>query len=168
MNTGQMMIGIAALGLVTFTVLNFNRGSINTQDALIYNKEFILATTIAQSVLDEVSGKAFDEEIVEGNDIFSASDFSNKLEADPGEVYPNFDDVDDFNNYTRTDSIPQMGVFDISVSVDWMSDGLVKTISKTYNKNVTIRVTSPALTNFFTEKQDTIVLTSLFSQWILL
>ena len=37
-----------------------------------------------------------------------------------------------------------------------------------YNKNITIRVTSPALTNFFTEKQDTIVLTSLFSQWILL
>jgi hypothetical protein len=163
-----MMIGIAALALVTFTVLNFNRGSISTQDALIYNKEFILATTIAQSLLDEISSKDYDEEIVNGSSIITASDFSDLLKAETGEVYPFYDDIDDYNNFTRSDTIPQMGVFNVSVSLNWMTDGLVKTASKTYNKNVTIRVTSTALTNFFTDKQDTVVITSLFSQWTLL
>ena len=165
MNTGQMMLGIFALGIVTMTSLNFNKGTMNTQDALIYNKEFILATTIAQSVLDEISGKAYDEEIVNGNSIYSANDFSTQLKAESGEVYPNYDDLDDFNNFSQTDTIPQMGVFDIKVEVDYYTDALVKTSSKTYNKNVTIYVTSNTLVNFYTNEQDTLVLSSIFSQW---
>ena len=168
MNTGQMMIGIFAISLLTMTVLNFNKDSLNTQDALIYNKEFILATSIAASMLDEISGKAYDEEVVNGSAIFSAKDFSNSLKADGGESYPNFDDVDDYNKFSKTDTIPQMGAFDVYVEVDYYTDALLKTSSRTYNKNITIRVTSDALVNFYTNKQDTLVVSSLLSQWAML
>ena len=167
MNTGQMMIGILAITLVTMTVLNFNKGSLNTQDALIYNKEFILATTIAQSMLEEISGKAYDEKAI-GNPIYSANDFSNDLKADGGESYPNYDDIDDYNGFTKTDSIPQMGVFDIIVEVNYFTDALAATSAKTFNKNVTIKVASDALINFYTEERDTLVLSSLFSKWEML
>ena len=168
MNTGQMMLGICALGIIAMTTLNFNKGTMNTQDALIYNKEFILATTIGQSLLDEISSKAYDEEIVNGNSIYSANDFSTNLKSDASEVYPNYDDIDDYNSFTKTDSIPEMGVFDLKVEVDYYTDNLVKTTAKTYNKNVTIYVTSNTLVNFYTNKQDTLVLSSLFSQWEML
>jgi hypothetical protein len=168
MNTGQMMLGVLALAIVTMTALNFNKGTMNTQDALIYNKEFILATTIAQSVLDEISSKAYDEEIVNGKSIYSANDFSSSLKAESGETYPDYDDIDDFNNFSRTDTIPQMGVFNVFVQVDYFTDGLAKTSSRTYNKNVTIHITSNSLMNFYTNKQDTLALSSLFSQWEML
>ena len=90
------------------------------------------------------------------------------MKAESGEVYPNFDDVDDFNNYTRSDTIPKMGIFNISVSVSYMNDNFVETTSKTYNKNVTVQVTSPSLINFYTEIEDTMRLTSLFSHWTIL
>ncbi|MBK8944850.1 MAG: hypothetical protein IPM32_06195 [Ignavibacteriae bacterium] len=168
MNTGQMMIGIVALGLVTFTLLNFNRGSISTQDSITYNKSFILATTVAQSVLDEINSKAYDEEIVNGTKIFSANDFSDVLKKETGETYPNFDDIDDYNNFSRSDSIPQMGVFNINVKVEYLTDDLQPTVSKTYNKNITVRISSPSLFNFFKDVQDTVEVKSLFSQWTLL
>lgn len=168
MNTGQMMIGIFALGLVSFTILNFNKGSISTQDALIYNKEFILATTIAQSMLDEINGKAYDEVIVNGTSILSSSNFSSSLQADPAEVYPNFDDIDDYNNFTKRDSIPGMGTFNIKVEVNYMSDDFIPTTARTYNKNVIVKITSPTLINFFTQEKDTLVLTSLYSQWTMI
>lgn len=162
------MIGIVALGLVTFTLLNFNRGSISTQDSMIYNKSFILATTVAQSVLDEINSKAYDEEIVNGTKIFSANDFSDVLKKESGETYPNFDDIDDYNDFSRSDSIPQMGVFNISVKVGYLTDDLEPTGSPTYNKSITVRITSPSLYNFYKEKEDTLIVKSLFSQWTLL
>ncbi|MCP5061427.1 MAG: hypothetical protein GY936_03065 [Ignavibacteriae bacterium] len=168
MNTGQMMIGIAAFALVTMTILNFNRGSINTQDVLIYNKAFIVATTIAKSTLDEISKMEFDEEIVEGNSIVTANDFSAVLGAESSEVYPNFDDVDDYNNFTKIESVPSIGSFNVSVEVTYMTDDLVTTTAKTYNKNVTVKITSKIMANVFTDKVDTVIISSLFSQWKML
>jgi hypothetical protein len=168
MNTGQMMLGIFALGILTLVSLNYNSGSINTQDALTYNKEFILSTTIAQSMLDEINSKAYDEEIVLGKTIYSANDFSSSLKKDGGESYPNFDDVDDYNYFSKNDTIPNMGIFNVFVEVTYMTDKLIPTSSRTYNKNVTVRVTSPSLINYYSQKQDTLVLSSLYSQWTML
>jgi len=168
MNTGQMLITLAALTLVMITTLNHNRTSMATEDNMIYSKEFILAASVAESMLDEISGKAYDEEIVKGKTIISASDFSSNLGKDGGETYPDFDDIDDYNNFSKTDSIPNMGIFTATVSVEYMSDDLIPSVSKTYNKNVTVRVTSPNLFNILTEKSDTMVVQSLYSQWKML
>lgn len=168
MNTGQMMIGITAMGLVAYIILNFSNSSLSTQDSIIYSKEFIVATTLAQSTLDEISDKFYDEVVAEGKTIKSEKDFSSTLGTDASEVYPNFDDVDDYNNFNKTEIVPQMGEFTVSVQVEYMTDGLVKSGTKTYNKNVTIYVTSPTLYNYYSEKPDTLVLSSLFSKWTIL
>ncbi|MBK7104597.1 MAG: hypothetical protein IPH62_04875 [Ignavibacteriae bacterium] len=168
MNTGQMLITIAALTLVVITTLNHNRASLTTQDNMIYNKEFILATSVGQSILDEISGKAYDEEIIKGTKILSANNFSSTLGKETGENYPNFDDVDDYNNLVKIDTIPNMGEFTSYVYVDYMNDDLQVTTSKSFNKSVTVRITSPTLLNYFTDKPDTMTITSLFSQWVML
>lgn len=167
MNTGQMMIGVMAMGLLTLTILNFNKGSLTTQDNLIYNKEFILATSVAQSILDEISTKEFDEEIVKGKTIDSENDFSSNLKSE-GESYSDFDDIDDYNNYSKTELIPGMGTFSVEVSVNYMTNSLSTSTTQTYNKNVTVRVTNSALMNYYTNKQDTLSMSTLFSQWKML
>lgn len=168
MNTGQMLITIAALSLVVIIILNFNKSSINTQENLNYNKDYILTTTAAQSLLDEISGKAFDEKIVNGTSITSALNFSTNLSSDPGEKYPNFDDIDDYNNFFKTDSIQNLGKFNFKIKINYVNDKLEKTFSNTYNKKVTIQATNESLKNPFTGKLDTIQLSTVLSQWKML
>lgn len=168
MNTGQMMLGVVALGLLTLIVLNFNKSTITTQDSMIYSKGFIVANTIALSFMDEINSKAYDEEIVNGNSIVTAVDFSSLLKPETGEVYPNFDDIDDYNSFTKTETVSQMGDFNILVKVEYLTDALVPTTVRTYNKNVTIKVTSPTMINQSTGKADSLVITNILSQWAML
>ncbi|MEE9430170.1 MAG: hypothetical protein V3V16_03960 [Melioribacteraceae bacterium] len=168
MNTGQMMLGVVALGLLTLVVLNSNKNTITTQDSMIYSKGFIVANTVALSLLDEIASKAYDEEIVNGTSIVNAIDFSSLLKPETGEVYPNFDDIDDYNNFTKTETVSQMGDFNILVKVEYLTDALVPTIVRTYNKNVTVKVTSPTMINQSTGEVDTLVITSILSQWRML
>lgn len=168
MNTGQMLITLAALTLVSITILNHNRSSITTKESMTFSKEFIIATSIGQSLLDEISNKAFDEKIVNGNTILSAANFSTLLKAESGEAYPNFDDIDDYNLFTKVENIPQMGIFNLSVSVNYVSDTFQKTYANTYNKNVTVKITNDALVNPYNGATDTVVVSSIFSQWVML
>ncbi|MCB0746331.1 MAG: hypothetical protein H6613_15370 [Ignavibacteriales bacterium] len=168
MNTGQMLITLAALTLVSITILNHNRSSITTKESITYSKEFIVATSIGQSLLDEISNKSFDENIINGNTILSAGNFSTLLKSETGEAYPDFDDVDDYNLYSRAEDIPQMGSFNLTVSVNYVTDTFQKTLSNTYNKNVTIKITNDALVNPYNSLPDTVVVSSIFSQWVML
>ncbi|MBK8944847.1 MAG: hypothetical protein IPM32_06180 [Ignavibacteriae bacterium] len=168
MNTGQTLITIAALALIVLTVLNFNKSSLNTQDNLIYNKEYIVTTTAAQSLLEEISSKAFDEKIVNGATITNASNFTSSLVAETGETYPNFDDIDDYNNFNRKDSISNLGVFNFMAKVNYVNDDLQFSGANTYHKAVKIKVVNPNLKNPFTGIVDTITITTVFSQWKML
>ncbi len=168
MNTGQVMLGIAALGMLTFVILNSNKTSTSTLDAMTYNKGVIAANSLALSLFDEISSKAFDEKIVNGNTITSANDFSINLQAESGETYPNFDDIDDYNNFKETKIIPQIGKFNIYVKVTYIRDNLVKTSVQTYNKNVTIVVKGNSFENQTTGQKDSLVISGVLSQWRML
>lgn len=168
MNSGQMLITIAAISLIVLTILNFNKSSLNTQENLDYNKEYISTVTAAQSLLDEISGKAYDENIINGASISSALGFSSTLAPESGEAYPNFDDIDDFNNFSKKDSIMNLGIFNFKVKINYVNDNLENSSSCTYHKKVTIKVTDNTLKNPFTNKLDTIQISTVLSQWKML
>jgi len=167
MNTGQMVLGIAALGLLSFIFLNSNKTTTATLDSMITNKGIVAANSLALSLLSEIGNKAYDENTI-GTTIVSASDFSPILQAESGEVYPNFDDVDDYNNFSKVDSIPQIGKFNLHVKVEYITDNLIKTSARTYNKNVIIVVKSPLLENQTTGRKDSLIVAGIFSQWKML
>ncbi len=168
MNTGQIMLGIAALGMLTFVILNSNKTSLSTLDSITYNKGLIAANSLALSLFNEISSKAYDENTITGTTIVSANDFSPNLQAESGETYPNFDDVDDYNNYSRTEIIPQIGKFNIRVKVEYIRDNLVKTTARTYNKNVTIIIRGDSFNNQTTGQKDSLVISGILSQWKML
>ncbi|MFZ1279365.1 MAG: hypothetical protein WAR59_00915 [Ignavibacteriaceae bacterium] len=171
MNTGQTMLAVGAMMLLSFLVLRFNSVHITSAQAS-YNAKFgIVATSLANSLIEEAKDKAFDELVLDTTKtILSANDFSSILNKETGEVYPDFDDFDDYNNLFYLDSLslkdPQTGLptkFEIRSKVNYVTDVSpdVNSASRQYHKKITVAVYCSALV-------DTIRLSSIFSFWTLL
>jgi len=155
MNTGQMMITIAAMMLLSLVILRVNNGFLNTNIVLMETKFGVLGVSIATSVMEEASGKAFDEK-TDSSSITKLNDLSSI--GPDGETYSNFDDFDDYDGYSRiVDDMPS-AVFKISCEVDYVKTDDPESVSasKTWNKKLTITVTSPSST-------DTIQMSTIYS-----
>ena len=60
-----------------------------------------------------------------------------------------FDDIDDFNNYTEADSADRIGVFRLSVGVNYVSESNINssTYTQTFLKKITVYVDNEFLSN---------------------
>jgi MSHA pilin protein MshD len=171
MNTGQMMLTMGAMMLLSFLVLRFNSIHLTSAQSS-YNAKFgIVATSLATSLMEEAKDKVFDEVVLDTTkSISSPNDLSNKLGPDGSEVYPNFNDFDDYNNLFYVDSLslknPQTGApskFEIRAKVVYVSDANPDATSgsRTYHKKMTVSVFSNSMI-------DTVKLSTVFSYWHLL
>jgi hypothetical protein len=182
MGTGQTMLTMAAMVLLSFLILRVNNVFLQTTTTLNTSKFDVLAHSLAQSMIQEIEANAFDENTVSAV-VSATSGLSTVLGPDGSEVYPNFDDIDDYNNFTKIDTVPKNSgvVFNIKCKVDYVTSAApdVATATPTWNKRITVYVTSPfmiqnALTNQYYTKvksttpiiQDTVKLSQVFSYWI--
>ncbi len=159
-----MMITIGALFLLSLVILRVTRGFLNTDEVLLDNKLGVLAVSVASSLLEEASGKAFDEN-TDSATVSSLSGLSTTLGPD-GEVYPHFNDIDDYNGFKKIDNTIPAARFIDSVAVVYVSSANlnVPSASKTWNKKITVFVSSPSL--FRADgKPDTIKMSQVFSYW---
>lgn len=156
MNTGQMLITIAALLLLSLVILRVNNNFLSTSTVLMENKFGVLAVSLATSVLEEAKGKAFDH----NTDSAAVSDVNNlsTLGPDGGEVDPLYNDFDDFDGLTRVDTTLPSAPFTIQCVVDYVNSSTPNstTNSKTWHKKMTVTVSSPFM-------QDTVRLSSIYS-----
>jgi hypothetical protein len=119
------------------------------QPTSYYEAEAIVtATAVGQQLMDEVSSKEFDENTI-NNFIREISGFTaaDSLSPESGESYPFFDDVDDFNGFSRVDSTSRLGNFSSSVVVNYVDpvNPDVTQNTRTKMKKITINVTSSYL-----------------------
>lgn len=146
MNTGQMLLTLGALILLSSLILRFNR-AVLTSDDVMYNSKFnVLASSLATSLIEEAKGKAFDEKTCEAA-VNNVSQLSSELKAESGEVYPDYDDFDDFNNFVKVDSTLPSAVFYVTSKVYYvsMTNPDVISISPTWRKAITVTVMSPSM-----------------------
>ena len=144
MNSGQQLLTIGALLLLTILSLTVFRSTGQRSTSNYENEAILTGTSIGQSILEEIESRAFDENTI-ASTAKSPADLSATLGKDSGEtsVYT-FDDIDDYNNYTNSDTLDRMGVFNIKVSVYYvqnMNPG-VKSIARTFSKRIDIAVTN--------------------------
>lgn len=162
MNTGQMLLTIGAMILLSTLILRVNNnfaGNTNT----VYNSKFaILAASVGSSVIEEAMGKAFDENTVNAP-ASSTADFTlpNKLGPESGETYPNFNDFDDYNGYTKIDSTMPSAIFKVECVVTYVNPSTpnIDSNSSTWTKKISVTITSNSMA-------DTVRLSSLFSYWV--
>ncbi len=165
MNTSQMLITLGALILLSLVILRVNRSFLTTDTVLLDSKIGVLAVSVATSLLEEANGKAFDEK----TDTISVSNvnlLSSTLGPETGEVYPNFDDFDDYNGLTKIDSTNPIAKFIATCKVDYVlpSNLDAKATNRTWHKRMTVYVTSPSMLGH-DDKQDTLKMSSVYSYW---
>ncbi len=160
------MFVIAAFSLLSVVTLSVNSTIINNTNLGLEQEADIDAVSIAQSMMDEIMDRAFDQAVVNGTRAWSPSVFTatNNLgpESTWGEptmyktapvVYDTntpghfaskiaFNDVDDYNNYHRKAWDPRMGWFTVIDSVSYVDDKTLAPSSvRTYAKLITVTVT---------------------------
>jgi len=162
MNTGQMMMAIGAMLLLSTVMLRVNSNNM-INGTLRDEAQFgVLATSIATSIIEDASSKAFDEKS-DTSSIKTTTDLSEVADLGPdgSETYHTFNDFDDYKGLTMVDSTMPSASFNISCDVNYVSSasGVITTsLEKTWHKQITVKVSSPFM-------KDTVRATSIFSYW---
>lgn len=149
MGTIQSILTIGGIILLTLLMLSYYKNEGTHTSISLENEAIITGTGVAQSMLDEIQGKAFDEKTLTTS-VSNPNDLSSSLGKDSGELNPStFDDVDDYNNCTIGDTLAKLGVFTSSIRVHYinnMDPGTI-TITKTFSKRIDISVVNNYLTD---------------------
>ncbi len=155
----QSYLTIGGLLLFSLTSLRFNNAILDTSTADLHNKVYLTAFSLADDLIEEMKVKSFDQNTIDfpTND---PSTLTQYLGHGGGEVYPNFNDVDDFNGYTRNVDEPHAEGYVVSCVVQYVkgSNPDVVSSTQTFFKKATVTVTSPymdhavALSYIFTLK----------------
>lgn len=163
MNTGQTMLTIGAMVLLGYTVLSTNRSSL-THGVILQQTEIgVYMISLAISRIEEASGKAFDQETTD--DIVTSTDAltpGNSMGAGGGEVYPNFNDFDDYHNFTKIDTIPGVDILSVSSTVRYVNpsspDSVLSSSTETFHKRMDVTVVGISTS-------DTLRMSYIFSYW---
>ncbi|RKY61838.1 MAG: hypothetical protein DRP95_02325 [Candidatus Latescibacterota bacterium] len=162
MQTGQTLLVLGAFVLLSTIVLSMYRALLENQDAVDEAQYGIPAIALAQSVIEEASAKAFDEEVTGTPPPNLPEGFTHPSSLGPesGEHYPDFDDVDDYNGLDIQDTTSVGAVYNITASVYYVdsSDPDNSVSYRTFYKRIDVTVSSPFLSRAIT-------LSHLFSYW---
>jgi len=166
MNTGQMMITIGALMLLTTVILRVNSDFLLSTAQMAESKYELVAISLGTSLIEEAFSKPFDEITANDSLITSPAVLSSNLGPDAGEdSRAQFDDFDDYNNYveyTAGDTTLLSADFKISSMVYYVNPpNLNPSGAKTYFKRIEVEVTS----RFINDGKDTIRLTKVNSHF---
>ncbi len=152
MNTGQMLLILGAMALLSVTMLSVNRVLVEHGEASVEGVSRLGATSLAQGLIEEAIGKGFDEVVLSDPPTPLPASFTpaGSLGPETGESYPNYDDIDDFNGITRTDTTEAGVVYTIQAEVEYVDasnpDGPAEALP-TFFKRLKVTVSSPYLSN---------------------
>jgi hypothetical protein len=149
MTGNQMMLSIVGMIFLSMLILNVHTSTSDKLIILYSNESVIEATGIVQAVFEEIQTKAFDETTTtsaakERNLLTPALSLGN----DSSEVVSrDFDDIDDYNNYTITDTANVMGTFELAVQVRYAEETAPyeTSSSRTFIKRVDVSITNESL-----------------------
>lgn len=151
MNTGQTLLITVGLLLFTIFILTVYRTTTSRFAFAIANEALLTGTGIAQSLIDEVTSKNFDEKTI--NKVVSVPDSLTPVKflgPDDGENdVTKFDDIDDYNNYKRIEALSRLGNFRSWIKVYYVNPNLPDqmSISRTFAKKIEVYVQNDFVTD---------------------
>ena len=179
MGTGQMMLSLGALVLLSLVILRITNSFLVTDTILLDSKVKLQGISVASSIIEEAIGKAFDEFSVDTTVVITnLSDLTSTLGPEAGENYKTFNDFDDFNglNFNTSDTFLSRNpfqnmysdFFDISCKVGYINSVAPNVVvtSRSWHKKLTVRVTSSVMENTaYKAFADTIVMSVIQSNF---
>lgn len=106
MNTGQSLFSVGALLPLSLSILRVNNSILTTDSIMQDSKLGVLGISLATSLIEEANRKAFDAASAE-DAVDNLGDLTPPGSLGPGggETPENFNDFDDYNGYTKLDTI---------------------------------------------------------------
>jgi hypothetical protein len=147
-NGVQSMLSIGALIIFSLISLRFDSAVLQNVGVEVENKVYLTAFSLADDLLEEIKQKAFDQQTVVFKAITpDALTPAGNLGKESGEVWPNFNDIDDYNNYTKPVSLPHAENYTVTCQINYVQEANQDQIStlQTYYKRVELTVDSPYL-----------------------
>jgi hypothetical protein len=143
MNTGQVLMSVAAFVFLGTVLVNFNNLIVANNDDMSNSHDVIVGSSISATYLDMAQGLNYDELTV-GQPVNDPSQFTSpySLGPDPGEVdISQFDDFDDFNGYSITQPAEgNNGVFRSDFTVTYVDpDNINSVTTPTYLKRLDVK-----------------------------
>ena len=176
MGLGQTMLTIMALILMGRVILMMNTSTLDagyTKDMAEYR---ITASSLGTSTLEYANALAFDKATADTfvtpariNELTSGLSLGVETGEDPTNPLT-FDDIDDYNGYSKIESVTNSAIFKTRCKVTYMAlsgSTLSETTNKTFIKKITVYVTSDYLVDYSINppRPDTLVFHSIFSYW---
>jgi hypothetical protein len=153
-----MMLVIGAFAMLATLALSINGTIINTMSLSLESEMAMNAHAFAQSMLDEILTKWFDERAI-STKIYDYDDMTpyGQLGTDPGELIPKvggydvafgslarYTDVDDYHKYKRKITNNLGWVFEVIDSIDYVYEGEdstdMRSPTQTFYKRITVYV----------------------------
>ena len=144
----ELLLVLGALILFGVTMLSTNRYVVDQNESIIQREYEFYAISLAQSFIEEGKTKEFDVEIINASPpVPSGFTGNGQLGPGAGESYPNFDDVDDYNGLSLTDSTSR-GNFDVTIEVGYVKETtpeIIEVSQKTFYKKMIVTIANPYL-----------------------
>ena len=162
MNTGQLMLIVGAMALLSTGILMMNNSFTNSGQVVLKAKLGINAVSLAASVIQEACGQQFDRASNDSG-ITTLAQLTpvNQLGMDIGESYPDsVDDFDDYNGVKFVRSIDKSGVYTVWCKVTYVDPANpdVASSTPTWHKKLSVFVSAPEMT-------DTVRADYIYSYW---
>lgn len=139
----QQTLIIATLVLLTILSLNFFRANSEQQSMSYQNEAIIEATAVGQSMVEEISTKAFDNNTVSAS-CTNAASLTSPYDFGPGsgETTNNtFNDVSDYSGFSKIVNDPRLGIYSVNVSVYYVDQSSFSpSVTQTFSKEVDVKV----------------------------
>lgn len=161
----ELFLVLASVVLLTLLMTQINSNTVEGREALQQLELEHTATAIAQQFVEEAKSKKFDGGVGMVPSAGMPGNFTpwDDLGAGGWESYPNFNDVDDYHNLSRTvyingesfDPDSTNGIpFNVSVQVQYVTDANPDSAAsdETYFKRMTVTVTGDYIPSTITVK----------------
>lgn len=146
MSSVHTMLSTGAMMLLALVSLNFNTTVLQNTTVELENKVYLTAFSLADDLIEEIKQKAFDEKTIDFQAI-AQNQLTLPLGKESGEVWPHFDDIDDYQNYSKPVSLPHVEDYLVTCQINYANSLGGNELVRTYYKKVTIKVTSKYLSN---------------------
>jgi len=147
-NGVQSFLSLGALMIFSLISLRFDTAVLQNVEVEVENKVYLTAFSLADDLIEEIKQRAFDEKTVVFKSITpDALTQAASLGKESGEEWPYFDDIDDYNGYTKPVSLPHAENYTVRSQVSYVqaNDQDQISLTPTYYKRVEIFVDSPYL-----------------------
>ena len=146
MSSIHTILSMGAIMLLALVSLNFNSTVLQNTTVELENKVYLTAFSLADDLIEEIKQRAFDEKTIDFQAI-AQNQLTLPLGPETGEVWPFFDDMDDYQNYVKPVSLPHVEDYIVSCQINYATPSGDNMLAQTYYKKVTIKVTSKYLSN---------------------